>query len=355
VDVRSDTRSRFGAVPIKDKDGRSLLVVISKYTFSVDPFGKVELDPDKGVDPYLVDEPNGADPGTSSIRKPSDLADEVPGTQVLLVGHAHPPLRGSATHVDVSLRVGPIAKTVRAHGLRVWQKSSLAGVAPGPALPLREPVPLIYELAWGGMDRSDPEHPLGEPRNYVGRGVTRSPRSLLDQPAAQLEDPARPLDGRDPAPACFGAIHRHWQPRLSFAGTYDQRWQETKMPLLPDDFDPRFNVCVPADQWSLTPLRGDEPIEVLGATPEGAWRFALPRLSPGFSSWVDGQRRDHRTHLDTLLIDADAMRVEVTFHAAIPLPRKMEMLERVMLLEKSVLRSVDGPDAPARPPHRSPS
>jgi hypothetical protein len=322
---------------MRNKDGRSLLVIIAKYTFSVDPFGRVELELEHGADPCLVDEYNGDDPATSSIRRPSDLCDEVPGTQVLLIGHAHPPLRGSATSVDVSLSAGPISKTVRAYGLRAWQKGWLADVTPGPARPLREPVPLVYELAWGGLDRSDPEHVVGEPRNYVGRGVAADPRSLLDQPAAQLEDPAHPLDSRTRAPACFGAIHRHWQPRASFSGTFDDRWQETKMPLLPDDFDPRFNVCVPRDQWSPAPLRGDEPIEVRGATAEGVWRFALPRLSPGISSWVEGRRREHRTHLDTILIDADAMRVELTFHTAVPLPRKLEMLERVMLLEKALL------------------
>jgi hypothetical protein len=179
---------------MREKDGRSLLVIIAKYTFSVDPFGRVELDLEHGAEPCLVDEYNGDDPATSGIRRPSDLCDEVPGAQVLLVGHAHPPLRGSATSVDVSLSAGPISKTVRAYGLRAWQKGWLADVTPGPARPLRDPVPLVYEL-----------------------------------------------------------------------------------------------------EWSPAPLRGDEPIEVRGATAEGVWLFALPRLSPGISSWVEGPRREHRT------------------------------------------------------------
>jgi hypothetical protein len=202
---------------------------------------------------------------------------------------------------------------------------------------VREPVPLIYELAWGGVDLSDPARPLGEPRNYVGRGVTRAPKSLVDRPAAQLEDPTNPLGGRGNVPACFGPIHRHWQPRASYAGTYDQAWMETKMPLPPDDFDPRFHVCVPPDQWSPVPLRGDEPCEIRGATPEGVWRFQLPRIAPGFSSFTKERVQDHRTHLDTLLIDADTRRVELTWRAAVPLPRKYEMLERVRVIEKTVI------------------
>ena len=81
------------------------------------------------------------------------------------------------------------------------------------------------------------------------------------------------------------------------------------MPLLPADFDPRFHVCVPEDQWSELPLRGDEPCEVLGATPEGQWRFRLPRRAPGFSSFTRGQRSEHRTHLDTVLIDGNSQPV----------------------------------------------
>src|SRR5690606_23837603 len=129
----------------------------------------------------LVDTYAGDDPASSSIRRPSQLFDRKPGTDVVLLGHAHPRPGTNATHVDVSLRVGPIRKTVRAHGLRVWQWSTFGGLAPGPARPIREPIPLIYELAWGGQDLSDPMKPLGEPRNYAGRGVTRDPKSLVDR------------------------------------------------------------------------------------------------------------------------------------------------------------------------------
>lgn len=328
--------SRHLAVPMKDKDGRENLVVILKYTFAVAPDGRVEVVTDD-AQPYTVDESNGADPARSSIRKPSDLADHKPGTDVILVGHAHPPPRGEVTHVDVSMRVGPLQKIVRAHGLRVWTWGSFGGLAPGPARSIREPVPLIYELAWGGLDLSDPEQPVGEPCNTMGRGVAREPRSQVGEPAAQLEDPRRPIGRRDNTPMSFGAIHRHWLPRAAFAGTYDQVWMETKMPLLPDDFDQRFHVSVPEDQWSPAPLRSDEPVEITGATPEGSWRFQLPRVTPGFSSFVGTKRTEHRTHLDTFLIDADRRQVELTWRAIVPLPRKYEMLESVRIFKKVLI------------------
>jgi hypothetical protein len=66
-------------------------------------------------------------------------------------------------------------------------------------------------------------------------------------------------------------------------------------------------------------------------------RLQLPRFSPGFSSFVGSQRTDHRTHVDSVLVDADARRVELTWRAAIPLPRKHEMLDRVNVFEKELV------------------
>jgi hypothetical protein len=334
MDVATAIDGVASATPLRDVDGRSILATILKQVYDVDAFGAVKLAiKDVAVD--LADTYNGEDPAQASIRRPSQLFARKPGTDVILLGHAH--ARGGATYVDVSLRVGRISKIVRAHGMRVWQSSAFGGLSAGPARPIREPIPLIYELAWGGQDLTDPLKPLGEPLNYSGRGVTRDPKSLIDKPAAQLEYPDRPIGGRKNVPAAFNPIHRHWQPRVSYAGTYDEVWMEARMPLLPSDFDDRFNVCVPLDQWSELPLRSDEPIEIMGATPEGLWRFQLPRVAPGFSSVILGRRQEHRTHLDTILIDADARRVELTWRAAIPLPRKYEMVDRVLVFEKEVV------------------
>lgn len=333
--LSNNGRGKVFWAPVKDVDGSTWASIVAKYTFRVDAFGRAELLGEDAPEVDVADTYFGKDPGVSSILRPSQLFLRKPGTDVVLLGHAH--ARNGATSVDVSLRVGSIAKTVRAHGLRVWQASAFGGLAAGPARPIREPIPLVYELAWGGQDLADPLKPLGEPRNYVGRGIARDPKVLVDKPAAQLEYPDKPLGGRNNVPAAFNPIHRHWQPRASHAGTYDERWMDTRMPLLPADFDDRFNICVPLDQWSELPLRSDEPIEVTGATPEGLWRVQLPRIAPGFSSIIQGTRQEHRTHLDTILVDADGRNVELTWRAAVPLPRKLEMVDNLLVFEKSVV------------------
>jgi hypothetical protein len=288
----------------------------------------MELDTD-GPDPHPIDVPNGEDAAKSSIKIPSDVFDFKPGTDVVVIADAHP--RPGAAYTDVSLRMGPIAKTVRAYGLRVWQRGMLGGLTPGPAMPLRAPLSIMYELAWGGMDLSVPEKPLGEPRNYVGRGIARDVSKLVNEPAAQLELPNKPLGERGNMPASFGPIHRHWQPRVGFSGTYDKAWTDTRMPLLPSDFDARFNVCVPHDQWSPSPLFSNEPIELAGATEDGLWRVQLPREEPRFSSIIAGEQRTHGTHLDTVLIDARSRCVELTWRVSIAAPAKLELIDEVRI------------------------
>ena len=42
MDVQNDSRARDAALPMKDKLGRDLLVVIAKYTFAVDAHGRAD-------------------------------------------------------------------------------------------------------------------------------------------------------------------------------------------------------------------------------------------------------------------------------------------------------------------------
>jgi len=166
----------------------------------------------------------------------------------------------------------------------------------------------------------------------VGMGVQHDRSALLGQPAPQIEDPLAPLSSRKPAPAGLGPVAPSWSPRAELCGTLDDEWRRTRAPIWPRDFDPRFYCCAPSDQWSETPLVGDEPVEIVGATPAGRWAFQLPHHEPVFTSKLRGQaERECETHLDTYLIDAGEGRVELTWRVAVPLPRKTEHLERVDL------------------------
>ncbi|MEO5727213.1 MAG: hypothetical protein ABI134_09630, partial [Byssovorax sp.] len=54
--------------------------------------------------------------------------------------------------------------------------------------------------------------------------------------------------------------------------------------------------------------------------------------TPLFGATVRGQLSPLATHLDTFFIDADARRVELCWRAALPLPRKAELVEAITVV-----------------------
>lgn len=338
--IENLTAMKVGATVLDDRRGREVLTVIAKMTWAVTAAGVVSI-PGRRSEVRREDVWTGR-ALASSLRYPSDLVPERPGTDVLLIGTASPPADRAVTSVDVRLTVGDrralLEKSVRVHGPRVWY-AGLQGVAPGAAGRLK-PTPLIWELAYGGTDRSDPERPLVEDANPIGTGVARARGNLAGQVAPAIEDPERGLGSRSPAAAGFGPIPAQWAPRVRYAGTYDDAWKRERAPLPPVDRDPRFYSCAPEGLRTAEPLLGDELFEISGVTPAGLWRFRLPRCAPVFSCVVRGSTHACPTHLDTVLVDADAGRVEQTFRTSIPVPRKLQAIERV--------RVEDGVPLPAK-------
>src|SRR5690606_33896135 len=117
-------------------------------------------------------------------------------------------------HQDVTLSVRReqatrIAKRVRVHGPRIWHQGA-TGVTPGPAGAL-VPTPLVWELAFGGADPEEPA--FVDRRNPAGSGFAHKRRRLVGREAPRIESLEAPLASRHPAPAGFGPIAEHWEPR----------------------------------------------------------------------------------------------------------------------------------------------
>jgi len=312
---------------LDDRHGHEVAVAVAKLTWVLGADGEPRIGvPSRSV---RAQHEFGSASRLGALDYPSDMVEDKPGTDVILVGNAYPADDGATDQV-VSLRIEAgsrtIHKAVRVFGPRVFEQG-LTGIAPGKAAPL-EVTPLVYELAFGGMDDSGVE-PKIDWRNPVGRGLAIDTKTLLGKPAFVIESD----DGNDPAG--FGAIAEHWTPRRQLAGTYDEKWSKKRAPLRPTDFDLKHHAACHPDLWSETPLMGDEPVEVLGATPEKAWHFRLPRYAPRFAATIDGETTPLETHLDTYLIDlSDPERrlVELTWRAAVRLPRKTERLESIAIM-----------------------
>jgi hypothetical protein len=335
VELRNGSRATVQVCPHFAADGGTVGIVIMKELFRVDERQQVQRIGDAKI--RVTDEHWDPEaPETSSIRLPSDLVAEKPGTDVLVVGAVMAPDRKPARALDAFVRVGAIEKVVRAHGTRVWYHGA-KGLALSAAQPF-EAVPLKWELAYGGSDFSDPKHPLEEARNPVGRGLARQARDLVDQPGPQLEDPRDPIaESRRPAPVGTGALGRHWEPRRRYVGTYDDKWMQDRMPLPPFDFDVRFNQVAPPDQITPAHLRGGELVQLGNLSPLGALQFALPRLQFFVGARTDDGMTEHRSVMDTVVLLPGARQVEMTWRAVVPLPKRRARLRFVQVHEKEVL------------------
>src|SRR5262249_36401841 len=151
-------------------------------------------------------------PDASSVKLPADVCIRKPSTDVVVVGNAEGTYTPSVRQLDVLVRVGPVKKLLRVFGTRVWYKG-VAGLSLTPPDRVTS-LPVRWEFAYGGYDDSDPEKPLEEPRNPVGRGVARNRSSLVDKPGPNVEDPTNLIvnEKSAPAPAGVGALGRHWMP-----------------------------------------------------------------------------------------------------------------------------------------------
>ena len=362
-----DNRTPFAAERgwVRDRDGTEVWLVALKCTFDVRPDGSTEVSAEQP--PVLRAPQYVAEPGTSSIRYDNDLVLRKVTTDVLVAGHAYAPKGKTTDAMDVSARVGPIAKTLRVIGDRLWRSSS-----PSPAR-LFVKMPIVYERAYGGADRKSktPETDW-EWRNPVGTGFAVAKANVEGLALPNIEDPKDLIrsfgssmnveglalpnieDPKDlirswndrPAPVGFGPVASHWQPRVSLAGTYDDKWMRERQPLLPDDFQDRHFQCAPADQQTPAFLRGGEPVLLEGLTPNGRLAFSLPRVFPRLETrFYSGEQELHEApKLHTVLIEPDFPRVSLVWHSALPCHFKVQKLERTIVTLKSLVH-LDGSQA----------
>lgn len=331
-----DNRTPFAAdrAWVRDRDGAEVWLVVVKASFDIRPDGSLEVAREQP--PVLAVPVHHGKPGHSSLRYESDLVLTKATTDVLVVGHAHAPAGTAVTQADVGFRVGPVQKVLRVWGDRTWGAFGIS--APQPFTQM----PLVYERAYGGVDaQSATPDQDWDWRNPVGVGYATSSAHAAGLPLPNLEYPDQLIRGWDdrPAPAGFGPIESHWQPRVSFAGTYDDHWMRTRQPLLAQDLDDRYFQCAPQDQQAPEFLRGGEPVVLHGLSPLGTLRFALPKFYLGFETrFTDGSREVHQQRkLHTVILEPDLPRVSLVWHSALRCHFKVQKLARTVITLKQDL------------------
>jgi hypothetical protein len=329
--LSASTSATVGVFPLLDKGGGIQLTVIIKQRFHLWR-GRLIAAPGAAIHP--VDEPWDPDSPASSIKIPADLCIRKPGTDVVVVGEAVAPREQPVRELDVSVSLGPLRKTVRVFGPRAWY-SGLGSVSPTPPQPfVRQPI--RWEDAFGGMDSSDPKRALQEPRNPAGRGIAIRPETLVNQLVPHVEDPGHLLKnaGSRPPPAGLGPLGPHFQQRLRYAGTMNQKWQDERCPLVPLDFDERFNQVAVPELISPTPLHGGERVECTGLHPLGPLVFELPRVTFGARASIDDRWVDARPVLDTVLLEPNIAEAELTWRTAFAAPGPVSRMAAIEVFEK---------------------
>ncbi|MGH0034727.1 MAG: DUF2169 domain-containing protein [Myxococcota bacterium] len=255
------------------------------------------------------------------LRYPNDFAPLKPRGDVLVVGGAYSP-NGTPTPVlDVAFRVGNLKKQLRVTGdrgpTRLFERWR-AERAPESFTSL----PLSWTRARGG----DRWNPAG-----CGRLGTPSPNQV---------NPAHVSGPAGARPGHFGPVAANWTPRDRGLGRYRGRWQRSRWPWLPENFDYGHFNAAPMDQQIDGYLHGDEEIELHNLHPEHPrYRSQLPGLrvrcflSEG--PLVDGTPDSFREVplvLDTLWIDSVTGQVLLVWRGHVPVRSlKLEELEHLYI------------------------
>jgi hypothetical protein len=325
-----------------------------------DPFGKLVT-----ADRYA------GEVNLSEVVAESDLAAFKPRCDVIVRATAQAPRGEASPRWHARLRVttargAEVDKTLAVCGPRAFIRGA-GGWTLSHAAPVTE-VPVRWSAAYGGRSRvpgPDGALLLDEVcfTNPLGAGwvdarwedaLARAEQPLPDLlPAPQVEDPGAPLtaldvvrhpdgltdaagiaraaEGYRHTPAGLSWLGRAWTPRIQRAGTYDDAWLASRHPFLPADFSFEYWNAAPRDQQIEWPTRGLD-VELWNLTPlaqsrDGYVGFEVPPHRAFVMAYVSGLPIPVPARLDTVVVDAEAMKVACVWRALVPrafAPRRLE-------------------------------
>ena len=309
-----------------DRNGELDCVVSAKATFRHVQDRFLELADEQ--EPFQWTDQYEDDPHRSSLVRSTDLTPDKPGTDVTFLGNSYAPDARPSKSWIASLQIGPITKSLVAFGKREWRpkvnksKKTILGIPKAAetlswelsnAEPARA-VPMSWQLAFGGGLNGKPGSECSEedeisPVNPLGLGCVpnsdlKSARAVPAPQIVMLEDEA--LDWKkNITPGGFGPIPPWWPQRNRFAGTYDEKWLDTRHPLLPLDFDRRFWNCAPEDQVAIPYLQAGTQYRLMNLHPQlPEARGFLPDAQLGVRCQTGDRDEWHLANLDGVHFDS---------------------------------------------------
>jgi len=305
--------------------GKPFDVLAIKATFRLKTDG-TRADLEEQQRPLAMADAYWGEAETSSLKFETDLVIAKQCTNVHVIGHAYAEHNKPCRKWRAGLQIGKLSKHLNVTGPRHWQYQSKQWKLGEPEPVLG--VPLRYELAYGGryFNAEAGSEPVAYQQNPIGIGFMDAKQLQTSQiyPAPQFEstEPGKGIyniQDRYP-PEGFGPLSRWWEPRVKFAGTYDDEWLKTGWPFLPDDFDFAFYNSAPKSLQADGYLQGDEPLVLTGMLPEASIvTTALGGYLPLCVVEDDGNVM-HKLfpRLDSITIDTDERLIYQTWRLTLP-------------------------------------
>lgn len=310
LQLKNNTPFSAAFAVFPNEQGVDTLYTMVKSTFKIGPQWTL---PDDQLEPQKEDVYWG-EPNVSSLKLASDYHTGKAATDIIMTGMACTPQQQLMRQMDVGLTVGSLRKVIRVFGDRRWDNGRISTPEPFSSMPL------VYERAFGGVDLVEGKPRAVEERNPLGLGFAgqKKESELNGSFLPNLECPEHLIqDYQDkPAPACFAAVASNWQPRINYAGTYDEQWQKSRAPYLPDDYNPRFMNSAAPDLIYPGFLTGGEPVVISGMHPMGELNFNLPVIRLVSKIFLGGKETQIPFRLETLLLDPNQLQISLVWRAA---------------------------------------
>ncbi|WP_150526867.1 DUF2169 family type VI secretion system accessory protein [Roseibium sediminis] len=318
-EVKNKTPFVAGGAFERDRNGREFWCVAIRARFNVEADGLCRISDDS---PWIRLGPEYADEEAQELASDTDIAPFKPSTDILLKGTVQSVKSGIGSQ-PVRMRVGHLEKRALVLGARILEvnggKPKLVS-----QFELAKETPLSWSGAYGGRDFcSDDEAEVCE-SNPVGTGYCSSPlKALPDGSRVALplfENPDEPITGESGPvrPTGFGAVQRFWKPRKEHAGTFDETWERSRAPVLPEDFDERFYQTAPMDQIWDGFIRGGETVAFEGFNKEGAYEFRLPQIILEAKTRLGGRAYTTRFNCVSVEFYPDRKDFEMVWNTHVP-------------------------------------
>lgn len=285
----------------RDHNAATFWVVWVKATFELRADRPAMFTPDQA--PIVIAAEFADDDAQSALLADSDNVLPKQKIDLLLLGHV---LQAAAdVPKPLTARLGDWSKALWLHPPQRWNWRGQP-VHDLEAKPQR--IALDGRAGFGG-----PKHEA----NPVGRGHQPKGEDPIEDAPVLLTyaDEYPGANKRARRPASFAPVARHWPERQRLSGTYDEKWEARRAPLLPKDFDPAFWQAAPADQQLERSAVKDAVLELSGFDGVKGARYPLPGLDLTISTQIKGTWKPVTPELQTIAVDVDKGLVSLTYAA----------------------------------------